>query len=155
MFEIRPNRLYTTESLNRILHGFVKIESLRKFGLKSLPGKGYWGQAVIDALNRMSRISASETGVDADPREASHVSIFEKRSDNQCRKIPGNQEGQSVYNHWQHTSDEGKTIHTGSDQVRNVSSQREELFRLTTEELDQGRQHRRSHRRGRKGPLRL
>jgi hypothetical protein len=50
MKKIDPTAIYESEELKEILRGVVKVETLREFGLVGLPGKGYWGQNVVDAL---------------------------------------------------------------------------------------------------------
>jgi hypothetical protein len=65
MKKIDPTTLYETPEIKGILLGFVKLETLRQFGLVALPGKGYWGKAVIDALNRYCHnVCCQRGGVD-------------------------------------------------------------------------------------------
>lgn len=152
---IDPHRFYSSKDLSEMISGFVSIESLRKSGLRALPGSGYWGQAIIDVLNRMCTLVVSDSGVDATAKEAFHDAFFEKRGDGSGRQLSGDQEGQGILDRWQCSRNEGKKVPSGSDTARNIPSQREELFRLTAAELDQGGKHRRGHRRGRKSPVRV
>lgn len=49
------------EELEGILKGFVSVEFLRRHGgLRALPGKGYWGAAVIASLDRICDIGVSQ-----------------------------------------------------------------------------------------------
>jgi hypothetical protein len=52
MTEIKPNTIYSTEELQQILKGSIKIRALYSYGLKALPGKGYWSNNVIDSIDR-------------------------------------------------------------------------------------------------------
>ena len=51
MNRVDPTTLYTTDELRSLLKGFVSLETLKKYGLAGSPGRGYWGQNVVDALN--------------------------------------------------------------------------------------------------------
>lgn len=54
MRTIDPNTIYSAKEVREIIHGVVKLETLReKGGLVSLPGAGYWGADLISAINTM------------------------------------------------------------------------------------------------------
>lgn len=52
---VDPNAIYTSDELHEILRGFVKIETLRRYGLMALPGAGYFGRNILDALDACCR----------------------------------------------------------------------------------------------------
>ncbi|MCA9428829.1 MAG: hypothetical protein KC994_27365, partial [Candidatus Omnitrophica bacterium] len=75
---IHPNRFYSTEELRQILHGRIKIETLKAHGLAGL-AKDYWGQNIIYAINRYWHTILAERGLCRPREEARHGAIFEKR----------------------------------------------------------------------------
>ena len=83
MLKIDPHTLYDSKELKEILHGFVKLESLREFGLVGLPGKGYWGQNVIDSLTKLCQHLACQrgTGKVKENHLDKKPEFFEKRSE--------------------------------------------------------------------------
>jgi hypothetical protein len=52
MRRIDLTTFYTTNELRDILRGIVSLETLRVYGLVGSPGSGYWGQNVVESLNR-------------------------------------------------------------------------------------------------------
>src|SRR3989304_9315598 len=73
--EIQPNRFYSTDEIREVLHGRVKVDALRASGLVSV-GNGYWGQNVIDSLNRHCESRARRDSL-PQPMEGNDE-IFEK-----------------------------------------------------------------------------
>ena len=62
MRKIDPYTFYDSIELERALQGRVKIETLRQFGLVGL-SRGYWGQNIIDTLNRLCNVQLYQRGV--------------------------------------------------------------------------------------------
>ena len=56
---IDPYRLYSTEELQEVLHGSIKIQTLKRYGLVGF-ASGYWGSNIIFAINRYWRKLLSE-----------------------------------------------------------------------------------------------
>jgi hypothetical protein len=74
---IDPHRFYEPGELEKIVHGRIKLETLRKYGLVGL-ARGYWGQNIIDALNRFCQSKSSQRGV---IRKEDAYEFFEKQKD--------------------------------------------------------------------------
>lgn len=74
-----------------MLKGFVKISTLRQFGLVGSPGSGYWGQNVVDSLNNYWDHLVSQSTGKVDPKERhfdEKPEFFENRADKiQNRKV--------------------------------------------------------------------
>ena len=62
---IDPNGLYTGEELAELLRGFAKLETLREYGLVGLPGRGYLGSNVLDALRTWCESHKNRLGCNA------------------------------------------------------------------------------------------
>lgn len=77
--EIHPYRFYSTKETKRFLHGKIKIETLRKFGLRGL-GEGYWGSNIIDAISRFCANMPLERDPAFQEERGQHGTIFEKRA---------------------------------------------------------------------------
>jgi len=83
MERIDPTTLYEAEELRSRLKGFVSLETLREWGLAGSPGRGYWGQNVIDALDRYWHNLVRQRGA-GKVRKEDHLDpkdhpLFEKR----------------------------------------------------------------------------
>jgi len=88
MKSIDPATLYEAEELHEILHGFVKVEKLREFGLVGLPGKGYWGQNVIDSLTNYCNHLVRQRGTGKVIEKENHLEPKKsKRNEVQDREI--------------------------------------------------------------------
>lgn len=71
--ELNPYRFYTSEELESMLFGRVKLGTLRKYGLRGM-GHGYYGQNVHDALVRFlnreeSKYIETDRELDCDPED--------------------------------------------------------------------------------------
>jgi len=115
MRKIDPTTLYGPDELKDFLLGVVKIDTLRRFGLVGSPGRGYWGQNVVDSLNKYwdhlvrrretGKVIGKENHLDEQPE------FFEKRQE----QVPDGE------------------IHAPSGTSRKVESQRERFRRQLSE----------------------
>ncbi len=131
---IDPHTLYETSELENLLRGFVNLDTLRKYGLRALPGKGYWGQSVIDAMNQVCETpSAQRSGVSRG--KETHNAIFDNgegdRSDD--RLIRSRTSGQQIQSQRPRRSTRPR-VHTSGDNSGQVESQRQKLQRLVYKE---------------------
>lgn len=60
---IDPNTIYSADDLSTLLKGHLSLEELRRFGRLGFPGGGYWGQAVIDAIDSWFREQTRQGGM--------------------------------------------------------------------------------------------
>jgi len=71
MRRIDANTIYSAEEVGELLKGAVKISTLRRAGLVGMPGGGYWGRSVIQAIDRICGCGTIQAS-DAIPRQGSH-----------------------------------------------------------------------------------
>ncbi|MCA9450317.1 MAG: hypothetical protein KC931_24555 [Candidatus Omnitrophica bacterium] len=75
--EIQPDRFYDTPELEQFLKGRIKVEELRKYGLRGF-ASGYWGANVIFALNRYCSMIGNIVVHRASTKETNDGTFFEK-----------------------------------------------------------------------------
>ena len=125
---IHPYRFYSTSELKPLLKGRIKMEELRKHGLKGFAA-GYWGKNVIDAINRScGRLGSERALCSSQLKEEDNeiTAIFEKEVDGKDRSILG-------YRTARELEDSGSRsgVQFTGDVSRNVESFLSEYDRLT------------------------
>lgn len=88
MKKIDSTTLYTGQELKDILHGFVKMDVLRQFGLVGSPGAGYWGRNVIDSLNRYWDNLACQRGMGKATGKEKDLDSEHAIFDNRANEVP-------------------------------------------------------------------
>jgi hypothetical protein len=82
MKEIHSHAIYTSDELNDLIKGFVKITTLRKHGLVGSPGSGYWGNNIIDSIeNYWQYLSRQRKGemADMEDHQNENTQVFENK----------------------------------------------------------------------------
>jgi len=51
--KIDETTIYEAKELCDLLKGAVKLQTLRRAGLVGMPGGGYWGKSIIQAIDRL------------------------------------------------------------------------------------------------------
>ena len=130
MRRIDPNTLYETEELLEIIRGFVSIEVLRKEGLCAFPGRGYWGGAVIAAIDRLCKNRPSQPrGVSR--RKETNDAFFENGERDPGDRLVGSRTPKNEVESQRKRQPDRETIHGLGGSNRKVESQREKLRRLS------------------------
>ncbi|MCG3141096.1 MAG: hypothetical protein HDKAJFGB_02286 [Anaerolineae bacterium] len=127
---IYPTVLYTASEIEDLLHGFVSLDMLRQHGLRAMPGRGYWGKAVIASIDRLCEDTLSQPrGVSS--RKETNDAFFEKQgeTDPHDRLVRSRTVGKHMEGPGTRESDR-TAIHSLAGESGQVESQRDKLRRL-------------------------
>ena len=112
MKRIDPTALYEGKELQDLLRGVVNVDTLRQHGLVGSPGRGYWGQNVIDALNDYWQYLARQRGAGKVRKEV-HL----------------DREDHSLFENGEELLQSQRRLHPAPRRSRPVESQRERFER--------------------------
>jgi hypothetical protein len=120
---IQHNKLYSTAELQERTFSKRAIEKLRRHGLAAVGGK-YWGQNIIDSMNRLCDTIAIERGLPvSDNRKETSSEFFDKSENKEIGTLPGpTTETRKLF----HSSKRSQVQSLG-DRTRPVASQLQKL----------------------------
>ena len=133
MRRIHDSTLYEAEELKAILNGFISLESLRGYGLVGLPGKGYWGRDVIDAITAFQVNRKTERGFLSE-RENVHGEISKKDRTGHDRLVRAAAAGELEVEGQRRPRPKRARVLPVERDERSVESQRDKFERLANPE---------------------
>ena len=129
MKSIDPNAIYEAEELAALLRGHVKVETLREHGLVGLPGSGYFGGNVVDAIRNYCSSHGRQRGARADARKDSGNDSFIENGNAGDRRLDHRTAGRKVQDQGAKRDD---AIHAVPGGQHPLETQRDKLRRLAS-----------------------